>query len=263
MILSKICLNKNINCVSIFGHFSKNFLSEFKKFSFNHYKMNKTETLLKSNSTKRKIEDDSEDELFFKFENEKKKKSLDSTTEIKYNSPSKDSKVELNVKENESIEKLLNKDKDDKENIEIKNGPTKTLDESALSPLPKQNKLKQGTLCFKPLETKSKPVPKTPSKAVLDAEARGEFNIENYLYDSEWKQLLKDEFKKPYFVEINNKIKPGYEKGINRPPKDLVFNALNTTKLKNVKNFIFFSIFQLIFSFKLDKSSHYWTRSIS
>jgi len=59
--------------------------------------------------------------------------------------------------------------------------------------------------------------------------------IEDFLYDPQWKQLLKDEFEKKYFVEINQKIKDGYKKDINRPPKELVFNALNSTKLDQIK----------------------------
>ena len=58
--------------------------------------------------------------------------------------------------------------------------------------------------------------------------------IEDFLYDPQWKQLLKDEFEKKYFLEINQKIKDGYKKDINRPPKELVFNALNSTKLDQV-----------------------------
>ena len=243
MIFFKICFNTS-NFVSIVGQFSKHFSSECKKFSIKNYKMNKIESPSKRNPAKRKISEDSEDELFLKFEHEKKKKSFDSET----NSVNKDLNEELFSKkdgeENELIQKLPIKD--DKENIEIKNGNQSIKKSQQLTLSPKQNKLKQGTLCFKPLETKSLPVPKEPSKEVLDAEARGEFNIENYLYDSEWKQFLKDEFKKPYFIEINNKIKSGYEKGINRPPKELVFNALNTTKLKNVLNLFFFN-FKIFF----------------
>ena len=37
-----------------------------------------------------------------------------------------------------------------------------------------------------------------------------------------------------FLQEINNNIKEGYKKGINRPPKELVFNALNSTKLDKV-----------------------------
>jgi hypothetical protein len=58
--------------------------------------------------------------------------------------------------------------------------------------------------------------------------------IEDYLYDKEWKNLLKDEFEKGYFIEINKQIKDGYKKDINRPPKELVFNALNSTKITDV-----------------------------
>ena len=62
----------------------------------------------------------------------------------------------------------------------------------------------------------------------------GEWFIEDYLLDREWKSLLKEEFEKEYFIEINKIIKEGYKKNILRPPKELVFNALNSTPLKQV-----------------------------
>lgn len=208
--------------------------------------MTSIETPSKSNQIKRKIEQDSEDELFFKYESEKKKKSIDSneenlSTDIDSEEKQPNKMKKSPVNKNVESDKIKSPKKENKENIENKHQTPKTKESIksteepvSSSPMQKQNKLKQGKLSFKPLETKEKPVSKEPSKEVLEAEARGEFKIENYLNDPEWKQLLKDEFKKPYFIDINSKIKPGYEKGINRPPKELVFNALNTTKLKNV-----------------------------
>ena len=63
----------------------------------------------------------------------------------------------------------------------------------------------------------------------------GNWNIEDFLYENEWKELLRDEFEKDYFKEINESIKPGYKIDNVRPPKELVFNALNSTKLKDIK----------------------------
>lgn len=63
----------------------------------------------------------------------------------------------------------------------------------------------------------------------------GNWNIKDFLYDKEWKNLLEDEFEQDYFKTIEDTIKPGYEKDIVRPPKELVFNALNSTKINEIK----------------------------
>ena len=63
----------------------------------------------------------------------------------------------------------------------------------------------------------------------------GEWMIEDYLRESEWKNALKEEFNKKYFMDINKVIKEGYQKNIVRPPKELVFNAFNSCKLSNIK----------------------------
>lgn len=62
-----------------------------------------------------------------------------------------------------------------------------------------------------------------------------DWTISDFLYDKEWKSLLTEEFEKDYFKKIHEVIKPGYKKDIVRPPKELVFNALNSTKLKDIK----------------------------
>lgn len=63
----------------------------------------------------------------------------------------------------------------------------------------------------------------------------GNWEIKDFLFDKEWKSLLADEFEKDYFKKIHDTIRPGYKKDIVRPPKELVFNALNSTKIKDIR----------------------------
>jgi uracil-DNA glycosylase len=65
----------------------------------------------------------------------------------------------------------------------------------------------------------------------VEDDTDNDFHIESYLYSEEWKTLLHDEFKKDYFKNINSVLKDGYKKNLLRPPKELVFNALNSTSL--------------------------------
>lgn len=109
---------------------------------------------------------------------------------------------------------------------------------------PKTNKLMiQQKLSFSPAAaqkpnatttTTATASPVQPPKPVVKR-ANGEWFIEDYLVDEQWKRWLNDEFEKPYFKEINRVVKEGYEKNIVRPPKELVFNALNSTKLDKVR----------------------------
>ena len=62
----------------------------------------------------------------------------------------------------------------------------------------------------------------------------GEWLIEDYLLDPEWRLLLEEEFGKKYFIGINKIIKEGYKQNNLRPPKELVFNAFNSTNLNKV-----------------------------
>ena len=71
-------------------------------------------------------------------------------------------------------------------------------------------------------------------KVEITVRPDGEWEIQDYLLDSTWKSLLEAEFEKKYFIEINKFIKNGYQKNINRPPKELVFNAFNSTKISQV-----------------------------
>jgi uracil-DNA glycosylase len=54
--------------------------------------------------------------------------------------------------------------------------------------------------------------------------------------DGTWKQVLKDEFDKPYFLEIVNFLRTEKMAGKTIfPPGSLIFNAFNTTTFDNVK----------------------------
>jgi uracil-DNA glycosylase len=58
--------------------------------------------------------------------------------------------------------------------------------------------------------------------------------LEDFIYDIEWKEILKEEFSKNYFLVLNKILDNTYEKGLVRPNKELIFNALNSTKLSQV-----------------------------
>ena len=62
----------------------------------------------------------------------------------------------------------------------------------------------------------------------------GSFKIEDFLVNEEWRSLLSEEFDKAYFKRLNQVLSVGYQKEIVRPKKELVFNALNKTKLNGV-----------------------------
>jgi len=69
----------------------------------------------------------------------------------------------------------------------------------------------------------------------VEDETTSDFHIESYLYSEEWKETLKEEFQKDYFKKINAILKDGYKKNHVRPPKELVFNAFNSTSLDEIK----------------------------
>ena len=58
--------------------------------------------------------------------------------------------------------------------------------------------------------------------------------MQNYIFDNEWKEILKEEFQKKYFLELNQELNEGFKKDLVKPPKEMIFNALNLTKLDNV-----------------------------
>ena len=81
---------------------------------------------------------------------------------------------------------------------------------------------------------KQKAAPAAPAAASGD-----EWSIRSYLHDDEWKTLLDAEFNKPYFATVDKVVAQGYKKNNVRPPKELVFNAFNSTSLKKVSGVSF------------------------
>lgn len=67
---------------------------------------------------------------------------------------------------------------------------------------------------------------KKPSEVAL--------SIEDYLTCDRWRTLLKTDFKKPYFKEINQFLQVEYSTKTIYPPKKLIFNAFNLTKFRKV-----------------------------
>lgn len=66
------------------------------------------------------------------------------------------------------------------------------------------------------------------------------FSLQDYLLNKEWSSVLDDEFKKPYFCEINKKLNEEYSNKVIFPKKEDIFRALNITSLSEVKNFSIF-----------------------
>ncbi len=60
-------------------------------------------------------------------------------------------------------------------------------------------------------------------------------NITSYLKESSWKILLKDEFKKEYFIDLISILEKEYEKNLIYPSKNLVFNAFNLCPFNKLK----------------------------
>ena len=77
---------------------------------------------------------------------------------------------------------------------------------------------------------------KEVNKTELENEERSDFKIEQFLKDSEWNLFLKEEFEKDYFKKLNVVLEKGYKRDIVMPPKELVFNAFNSTKMSNVSH---------------------------
>ena len=192
---------------------------------------------------KRKYENESEDELFFQLENSSKKKSEDTTLKNvqkenkattasslfgKVNSPlvQQLSSPSNQTKQSKLVQQQINFGTSTK-------SPKVPLNEAALAKV----KEVEAPVPAK-IDTKA-PVVETAEACTdkieyVEKKTSDEWKIEDYLYDKEWQRLLVDEFNKKYFIEINKNIRDGYMKGINRPPKELVFNALNSTKIDKV-----------------------------
>lgn len=159
-------------------------------------------------ANKRKIEENSDDEdmqLFLKAESEiiKKLKSTEEKVETKTPQTSKEVKSSVSTPKSSIQTKL----------------PFKTLQPSSASKTP----------------TTSKSDTKFETHHEIVKRADGEWFIEDFLLDKQWRTLLQEEFKKKYFIDINNVIREGFKKNILRPPKELVFNAMNSTRLDNIK----------------------------
>lgn len=185
---------------------------------------------------KRKLDLDSEDELFLSYENEKKKRA---STENKENSVAgeKEEKTPSKTKETQSpkqpvVNKLIAKD------FTTDSPSNKSSSLASGSPAAKSPMIQSKLSFFKPTTAAATQSPKAQPQQQKQPEpikrANGEWLIEDYLLDEQWRKLLQEEFEKPYFQEINKFIRDGYNKKINRPPKELVFNAYNSTKLSNV-----------------------------
>lgn len=130
----------------------------------------------------------------------------------------KKKKSEVKLKANKQVDSPKVKGKVKSPKVKGKVDSPKVDSKSTGQPLNQiQNNLKQQKLSFYK-------VPKDD----------GKWEIQNFLFDKEWKELLADEFEQEYFKTISEKIKEGYRKDIVRPPKELVFNALNSTKLSDV-----------------------------
>ena len=53
--------------------------------------------------------------------------------------------------------------------------------------------------------------------------------------NNDWLDVLKDEFKKPYYAKLHKKVLEEYHTHLIFPPADDIFNAFHLTPLKNVK----------------------------
>lgn len=56
-----------------------------------------------------------------------------------------------------------------------------------------------------------------------------------HLEDPSWIDVLKDEFEKPYFLEMEETLKKAYAEEVVYPPKNELFSALNLTPFSKVK----------------------------
>ena len=52
---------------------------------------------------------------------------------------------------------------------------------------------------------------------------------------SSWKNILSNEFEKPFFIQLMENVDDEYEKNVCFPPKELIFNAFNLCSFDNLK----------------------------
>lgn len=184
---------------------------------------------MSKSNLKRKLESDGEDELFFANESDNKITKRKSCEEQK--------KVELKSENKIQLDQKCNNKENKKSSITTSSNTPIQNKSTSTAPLSSSSKLLiQQKLSFSPSVKSSTANISTTSIQIKPIERpNGEWLIEDYLVDEEWRKCLEDEFDKKYFKEINLVLKPGYQKNIIRPPKELVFNALNSTKLDNIK----------------------------
>lgn len=78
-----------------------------------------------------------------------------------------------------------------------------------------------------------------------ESKESGEICLTNYLTDKSWKLELSNEFKKPYFKQIESflakqwAIEDEKKQKMVFPPRNLIFNAFNLVPLEKVTNNIF------------------------
>lgn len=53
--------------------------------------------------------------------------------------------------------------------------------------------------------------------------------------EKSWKEILKTEFEKPYFLQLTDQVRTEYKQGKCFPPGRLIFNAYNLCPIDNVK----------------------------
>lgn len=77
----------------------------------------------------------------------------------------------------------------------------------------------------------------TPDKQTEEAKGKSsDLNLFEYLHDINWISALESEFKKDYFIQLQNLLQKDYKAGVQVfPPKDLIFNAFNLTPISKVK----------------------------
>ena len=178
-------------------------------------------------SAKRKIDEDldSEDELFLAHENAKKKTQSETAEEMVSTSKANDA-IPTKPTNNTSSPSVVNSNKS---LVQPKLAFFQKQPQAKKEETPKKSDAQiQNTLVAKEA---SSPAPVQIKPIVRP---NGEWQIQDYLTDPTWRSLLQFELEKKYFESINNHIRDGYKKNIVRPPKELVFNALNSTKLSMV-----------------------------
>jgi hypothetical protein len=82
--------------------------------------------------------------------------------------------------------------------------------------------------------------------------SKSQSRLRDYLIDSEWRSLLCDEFEKNYFHHLETFLCGEFERGVEvYPPKEDIFNALNSCPLSQVKVVILGQVFNnlLLLSF--------------